>query len=57
MAGNRILLWRHGQTDWNVVNRFQGHSDIALNALGLYQAKHAAEILAGMEPTDRKSVV
>jgi probable phosphoglycerate mutase len=51
MAGNRILLWRHGQTDWNVANRFQGHSDIALNALGQYQAKHAAEILAGMEPT------
>jgi probable phosphoglycerate mutase len=51
MAGNRILLWRHGQTDWNVLNRFQGHSDIALNPLGEYQARHAAEILAGMEPT------
>ena len=51
MAGNRILLWRHGQTDWNVANRFQGHSDIPLNTLGQYQARHAAEILAGMEPT------
>ena len=51
MAGNRILLWRHGQTDWNVANRFQGHSDIPLNSLGQYQARHAAEILAGMEPT------
>ena len=48
---NRILLWRHGQTDWNTVNRFQGHSDIPLNAVGQYQAKHAANILIGMQPT------
>lgn len=51
MAGNRVLLWRHGQTDWNMINRFQGHSDIPLNDVGRYQAKHAAEILAGMKPT------
>ena len=51
MAGNRVLLWRHGQTDWNIVNRFQGHSDIPLNDVGRYQVKHAAEILAGMNPT------
>ena len=51
MAGNRVLLWRHGQTDWNMVNRFQGHSDIPLNDVGRYQAQHAAEILAGMNPT------
>jgi len=53
MAGknNRILLWRHGQTDWNVVNRFQGHSDIDLNDVGVYQAELAAPIIAGMEPT------
>lgn len=48
---NKILLWRHGQTDWNVVNRFQGHSDIPLNAVGEYQATHAAKILAPMNPT------
>ena len=51
MVGNRIVLWRHGQTDWNMVNRFQGHSDIPLNDVGRYQVKHAAEILAGMNPT------
>ena len=51
MAGNRVLLWRHGQTDWNMVNRFQGHSDISLNDVGRYQAQHAAKILAGMNPT------
>ena len=51
MAGNRVVLWRHGQTDWNIGNRFQGHSDIPLNEVGRYQVKHAAEILAGMNPT------
>ncbi len=51
MAGNRVLLWRHGQTDWNMINRFQGHSDIPLNDVGRYQVQHAAEILAGMNPT------
>jgi probable phosphoglycerate mutase len=44
------VLWRHGQTDWNVAGRFQGHSDIALNELGLLQARRASKILAALEP-------
>ena len=47
----QIILWRHGQTDWNVENRFQGHSDIPLNAVGHYQVKQAAKILRDLEPT------
>ena len=46
----QIVLWRHGQTDWNVENRFQGHSDIPLNKVGEYQVTQAAEVLAGLNP-------
>ena len=51
MKKQRIVIWRHGQTDWNIENRFQGHSDISLNSVGVSQAKRSAAILAEMVPT------
>ncbi|MBU3692053.1 MAG: histidine phosphatase family protein [Candidatus Nanopelagicaceae bacterium] len=52
MAKNRqrVVLWRHGQTNWNIENRFQGHSDIPLNEVGLQQAEHAAPLLLALRP-------
>jgi glucosyl-3-phosphoglycerate phosphatase len=50
MTAARIILWRHGRTEWNVVDRFQGQADIPLDAVGRVQAAKAAEVLAAYRP-------
>lgn len=42
----KLLLARHGETDWNCEHRWQGHTDVPLNELGLEQARALAEELA-----------
>jgi glucosyl-3-phosphoglycerate phosphatase len=46
----RIILLRHGQTDYNVAGRMQGHLDSVLTAVGHDQAAVAAPVLAGLAP-------
>jgi phosphoserine phosphatase len=41
-----ILLARHGETDWNLNRRVQGHSDTPLNDTGRAQARALGEELA-----------
>ncbi|MFF8501940.1 histidine phosphatase family protein [Streptomyces anulatus] len=49
-TGRRIVLWRHGQTAWNLERRFQGSTDIELTEAGVGQARRAARLLASLRP-------
>ena len=44
-SGPRVLLVRHGETNWNRQGRFQGQIDIPLNEQGHAQAHAAGEFL------------
>ncbi len=46
----RVILWRHGRTEWNVAGRVQGQSDIPLDEVGIQQAKEAGARLASLKP-------
>ena len=45
----KILLVRHGETDWNVQKKIQGKTDIPLNEAGVNQAEELAGKLAEWE--------
>lgn len=41
----KLYVMRHGQTDWNVLGKIQGATDIELNEIGLEQAQNAKQEL------------
>lgn len=43
----QLALLRHGQSQWNLENRFTGWVDVDLTAEGEAQARRAGELLAG----------
>jgi broad specificity phosphatase PhoE len=49
-VSRRIVLWRHGRTEWNASGRFQGQTDIDLDQIGRAQAWESARRLAALEP-------
>ena len=41
-----LVLVRHGQSQWNLENRFTGWVDVGLTALGVREAKKAGKLVA-----------
>jgi glucosyl-3-phosphoglycerate phosphatase len=50
MRVRRLVMLRHGQTDYNLGSRMQGQLDTELSELGRVQAVAAAEALAKLQP-------
>jgi len=46
----RLIIWRHGRTEWNATDRVQGHSDVDLDAVGVAQAAESAPRIAALGP-------
>ena len=42
---HKLVLIRHGESTWNLENRFTGWADVALTETGITQAKTAGELL------------
>lgn len=50
MRLSRLLVVRHGETEYNAAGRMQGQLDSELTAVGMEQIRAAAPVLAGYEP-------
>lgn len=48
----KLILLRHGQSEWNLENRFTGWTDVGLSPKGREEARRAGELIAasGLEP-------
>ena len=51
IGDSRVILIRHGETNWNKEGRFQGQIDIPLNEKGKEQASKASKYLEDIEFT------
>ena len=50
MTATRVLVLRHGQSEWNALGRWQGQADPPLTDLGREQARQAGHLIANECP-------
>lgn len=48
VPSTRLLVLRHGQSEWNAQGRWQGHADVPLDDVGRAQADEAAQRVAAL---------
>ena len=42
---NKLILLRHGQSQWNLENRFTGWKDVSLTIQGINEARTAGKLI------------
>ncbi len=50
LPGRRLVLLRHGRTEWNAGRRIQGQLDPGLDETGRAQARAVAPVVAALRP-------
>lgn len=50
MSTVELLVFRHGETDWNRERRLQGHTNTPLNETGMAQARELAQVIEKHRP-------
>ena len=40
-----IYVVHHGQTDWNLEGKYQGHQDIDINQMGISTCSHKKKVV------------
>ena len=49
MTAHTLVLLRHGESQWNLENRFTGWVDVDLSPKGVEEARRAAGLLRGFK--------
>jgi broad specificity phosphatase PhoE len=57
LAVPRLVVWRHGRTEWNVSGRFQGQLDPPLDEVGRDEVARSAPVLAAGLPDTGTAVI
>ena len=52
----KLVLVRHGQSTWNLENRFTGWTDVGLTDLGREEAHEAGKLLRGRRLCFRRGI-